>query len=133
MNVESPHSAEDPERILAFDFIRATENAALRAHPWLGWGDKNKADFAGSDAICRGLDGGHVMLTDSRTASVILTGGYETARMFQVWRTSMPLCAETSGTITPHSIRIALAGRPIRVGAPMSVLCDPPFQVALPS
>ncbi len=40
---------------------------------------------------------GRAMLTDSRIASAILTGGYETARMFQGWRPSLPLCAETSG------------------------------------
>lgn len=40
---------------------------------------------------------GRAMLTDVRIASVILTGGYETARMFQSWRPSLPLFAETSG------------------------------------
>ncbi|WP_346331476.1 bifunctional proline dehydrogenase/L-glutamate gamma-semialdehyde dehydrogenase [Prosthecobacter sp. SYSU 5D2] len=40
---------------------------------------------------------GRTMLTDSRIAGVILTGGYETARMFQSWRPSLPLYAETSG------------------------------------
>ena len=40
---------------------------------------------------------GRAMLTDPRIASVILTGGFETARMFQSWRPSLPLSAETSG------------------------------------
>ena len=40
---------------------------------------------------------GRAFLTDARIASVILTGGYETARMFQSWRPSLPLYAETSG------------------------------------
>ena len=58
MNHEQPaFCTEDPERILAFDFIRATENAALNSHPWLGRGDKNKADQAACDAIRGVLDG----------------------------------------------------------------------------
>lgn len=40
---------------------------------------------------------GRTLLTDPRIASVILTGGYETARKFQSWRPSLPLFAETSG------------------------------------
>ena len=40
---------------------------------------------------------GKRMLTDERIAACILTGGYETARMFQSWRPSLPLYAETSG------------------------------------
>jgi fructose-1,6-bisphosphatase II len=51
------HLIEDPERILAFDFIRATESAALNAWPWLGRGDKNSADQAACDAIRGVLDG----------------------------------------------------------------------------
>jgi len=46
-------SANDrhPERSLQFDFVRATENAALSAIDWLGRGDKESADAAASDAI----------------------------------------------------------------------------------
>jgi RHH-type proline utilization regulon transcriptional repressor/proline dehydrogenase/delta 1-pyrroline-5-carboxylate dehydrogenase len=40
---------------------------------------------------------GRALITDARIASVILTGGYETARMFQSWRPALPLYAETSG------------------------------------
>ncbi|MDB6126384.1 MAG: glpX [Verrucomicrobia bacterium] len=40
-----------PERSLQFDFVRATENAALSAIDWLGRGDKESADAAASDAI----------------------------------------------------------------------------------
>ncbi len=40
---------------------------------------------------------GKALLTDTRIASVILTGGYETARKFQSWRPGLPLYAETSG------------------------------------
>src|SRR5712692_9772335 len=44
----------DIERIVEFDFVRATEAAALNALPWLGRGDKEKADAAACDAI-RGM------------------------------------------------------------------------------
>jgi fructose-1,6-bisphosphatase II len=41
----------DPERTIEFEFIRATENAALNVLPWLGRGDKERADAAACDAI----------------------------------------------------------------------------------
>lgn len=44
----------DLERIIEFDFVRATEHAALNAIQWLGRGDKNAADAAACDAI-RGM------------------------------------------------------------------------------
>src|SRR6187397_2311581 len=44
----------DIERIIEFDFVRATEAAALNALPWLGRGEKEKADAAACDAI-RGM------------------------------------------------------------------------------
>lgn len=44
----------DPERIIEFEFLRATEAAALNAMRWLGRGDKERADAAACDAI-RGL------------------------------------------------------------------------------
>jgi fructose-1,6-bisphosphatase II len=44
----------DIERVIEFDFVRATEAAALNALPWLGRGEKEKADGAASDAI-RGM------------------------------------------------------------------------------
>ncbi len=44
----------DIERIIELDFVRATEAAALNALPWLGRGQKEKADGAASDAI-RGM------------------------------------------------------------------------------
>ncbi len=40
---------------------------------------------------------GKSLITDSRTAAVILTGSYETARNFQSWRPDLALFAETSG------------------------------------
>src|SRR5271165_4271869 len=41
----------DVERTVEFEFVRATENAALNVLPWLGRGDKEKADAAACDAI----------------------------------------------------------------------------------
>lgn len=40
---------------------------------------------------------GRALVDDDRTDAVILTGAYETARMFQDWRPSLRLFAETSG------------------------------------
>ena len=44
-------SSYDRERVLEFEFVRATENAALNAMHWLGRGEKEKADEAACDAI----------------------------------------------------------------------------------
>jgi fructose-1,6-bisphosphatase II len=44
----------DIERIIEFDFVRATEAAALNSLRWLGRGDKEKADGAACDAM-RGM------------------------------------------------------------------------------
>jgi fructose-1,6-bisphosphatase II len=44
----------DYERLIAFDFLRATEQAALHSLQWLGKGDKEAADAAACDAI-RGM------------------------------------------------------------------------------
>jgi fructose-1,6-bisphosphatase II len=41
----------DPERTIEFEFIRATENAALNVLHWLGRGNKEQADAAACDAI----------------------------------------------------------------------------------
>jgi fructose-1,6-bisphosphatase II len=46
-----PHSFDDPERTIEFEFVRATENAALNAIHWLGRGQKEAADAAAVDAI----------------------------------------------------------------------------------
>jgi fructose-1,6-bisphosphatase II len=44
-------STYDLERVLEFEFVRATENAALNAIHWLGRGEKEKGDAAACDAI----------------------------------------------------------------------------------
>ncbi len=48
---ESPDTERDPERSIEFEFVRATENAALNAIHWVGRGDKEQADAAACDAI----------------------------------------------------------------------------------
>ncbi len=48
----------DIERIIEFDFVRATEAAALNSLRWLGRGDKEKADDAACDAM-RGMSHGN--------------------------------------------------------------------------
>src|SRR6202048_2935912 len=47
-------SYHDIARIIEFDFVRATEAAALNSLRWLGRGDKERADAAACDAI-RGM------------------------------------------------------------------------------
>ncbi|MGH9307799.1 MAG: class II fructose-bisphosphatase [Vicinamibacterales bacterium] len=47
---------QDPERTIEFEFVRATENAALQAIHWLGRGEKETADAAAVDAIRGVLD-----------------------------------------------------------------------------
>ena len=42
---------QDAERTIEFEFVRATENAALNAMHWIGKGDKESADAAACDAI----------------------------------------------------------------------------------
>jgi fructose-1,6-bisphosphatase II len=49
--MEESLSVADPERTVEFEFIRATENAALNVMPWMGRGEKEKADAAACDAI----------------------------------------------------------------------------------
>ena len=53
----------DPERSIDLDLVRCTENAALAGWKWFGKGEKEKADFAATDAMrgmfqlidCKGL------------------------------------------------------------------------------
>lgn len=44
-------TSSDPERTIEFEFVRATENAALNSLAWLGRGEKELADAAACDAI----------------------------------------------------------------------------------
>src|SRR2546423_12538043 len=49
-------SYHDIERIIEFDFVRATEAAALNSLRWLGRGDKEAADAAACAAMRRMFD-----------------------------------------------------------------------------
>lgn len=49
--MEHSLTAIDPERTVEFEFVRATENAALNVLPWLGRGEKEMADAAACDAM----------------------------------------------------------------------------------
>jgi fructose-1,6-bisphosphatase II len=58
MNTDIRHSSlnpfkteRDPERAIEFEFVRATENAALNTIHFVGKGDKESADAAACDAI----------------------------------------------------------------------------------
>lgn len=51
MNDSDRIMIEHPDRNLAMELVRATEAAAIRAYPWIGHGDKNKADGAAVDAM----------------------------------------------------------------------------------
>src|SRR5437868_4081259 len=62
-------SPKDLERVLEFEFVRATENAALTAIHWLGRGEKEKGDAAACDAIYGVFD-----ILDIRGAVVIGEG-----------------------------------------------------------
>ncbi|PPG88667.1 proline dehydrogenase family protein [Rathayibacter rathayi] len=50
---------------------------------------------------------GRALITDPLVDRVLLTGSYETARLFRSWRPDLPLQAETSGKnaiiVTPHA------------------------------
>jgi fructose-1,6-bisphosphatase II len=66
-----PNATESPdhERTLEYEFVRATENAALNVLHWLGRGEKEKADGAACDAISGVFD-----LVDIRGEVVIGEG-----------------------------------------------------------
>ncbi|TQL47305.1 fructose-1,6-bisphosphatase II [Homoserinimonas aerilata] len=51
MSTETGTMINHPDRNLAMELVRATEAAAIRAYPWIGHGDKNKADGAAVDAM----------------------------------------------------------------------------------
>ncbi len=61
--------AFDMQRLVEFDFLRATEMAALHCMQWMGKGDKEAADAAACDAIRGMFD-----LTDIRGEVVIGEG-----------------------------------------------------------
>lgn len=84
-------SSLDLERILEFEFVRATENAALQAIHWLGRGEKEKADAAACAAIAGVFD-----LLDIRGEVVIGEGikdnapGIFVGEQLGTWRNGSP-------------------------------------------
>ena len=66
---QPPDQLADAARVIEFDFVRATEAAALHALKWLGRGDKIAADDAATDAM-RGM----LSLIDMRGICVIGEG-----------------------------------------------------------
>ncbi|MEO6052603.1 MAG: class II fructose-bisphosphatase [Chthoniobacterales bacterium] len=50
----------DVERNIEFEFVRATENAALNSIHWMGRGEKEKADAAACEAIYGAFDSVHI-------------------------------------------------------------------------
>lgn len=106
----------DVERTVQFDFVRATENAALNAIQWLGRGEKELADAAACDAIRGMFD-----LMDICGEVVIGEGIKDNAPgIFK---------GEQLGTWVPGSVRYELALDPIdgttniAKGAPNSIAC----------
>jgi fructose-1,6-bisphosphatase II len=84
-------SSYDLERVLEFEFVRATENAALQAIHWLGRGEKELADGAACAAIYGVFD-----LLDIRGEVVIGEGikdnapGIFVGEHLGTWRTGSP-------------------------------------------
>ncbi len=84
-------SSYDRERVLEFEFVRATENAALNAMHWLGRGEKERADEAACDAIYGVFD-----LVDVRGEVVIGEGikdnapGIFVGEKLGTWREGFP-------------------------------------------
>lgn len=106
----------DVERIIEFDFVRATEAAALNAIQWLGRGEKEKADAAACDAIRGMFD-----LMNICGEVVIGEGIKDNAPgIFK---------GENLGTWTPGTLKFDLALDPIdgttniSKGAPNSISC----------
>ncbi len=93
-------SSLDLERLLEFEFVRATENAALQAIHWLGRGEKERADAAACRAIYGVFD-----LLDVRAQVVIGEGIKDNAPGIFV--------GEQLGTWRPHAPRFDIALDPI--------------------
>src|SRR5688572_19080385 len=91
----TPHNGSlsdtDPERTIEFEFVRATENAALQAIHWLGRGEKEKADAAACAAIAGVFD-----ILDIRGEVVIGEGikdnapGIFVGEQLGTWRNGSP-------------------------------------------
>jgi fructose-1,6-bisphosphatase II len=146
-------TAMDPERTIEFEFVRATENAALNVLPWLGRGEKEKADAAACDAISGVFD-----LVDICGEVVIGEGAKDNAPglflgdRLGTWRTGSPrfdvAVDPIDGTTNlanglPNSISVMGASERLAHGSPamtsipsfysMKVAFGPPVVQALMS
>lgn len=90
----------DAERNIEFEFVRATENAALNVVHWLGRGEKEKADGAACDALYGVFD-----MVDMRGEVVIGEGIKDNAPGI--------FLGEKLGRWTPDSPRFDIALDPI--------------------
>src|SRR5260370_24968857 len=90
----------DAERTVEFEFVRATENAALNVLPWLGRGEKEKADAAACDAINGAFD-----LVDISGEVLIGEGAKDNAPGL--------FLGDRLGTLRPSSPRFDVAVDPI--------------------
>src|SRR5260370_11798474 len=127
-------SPRDLERVLEFEFVRATENAALNAIHWLGRGEKEKGDAAACDAIYGVFD-----MLDIRGEVVIGEGikdnapGIFVGEKLGTWKAGSPrfniALDPIDGTTNlakgmPNSISV-IAAAPLPDG-PASALPNPP-------
>ncbi|MCB1276424.1 fructose-bisphosphatase class II family protein [Prosthecobacter sp.] len=129
-------SAYDLERVLEFEFVRATENAALQAIHWLGRGEKELADGAACSAIYGVFD-----ILDVRGEVVIGEGikdnapGIFVGEHLGTWRDGSPrfniALDPIDGTSNiakglPNSISVIAAAQ-IPDGAPCAMKSIPSF------
>jgi fructose-1,6-bisphosphatase II len=138
MQAELPplRSSLDLERVLEFEFVRATENAALQAIGWLGRGEKELADAAACSAIYGVFD-----ILDIRGEVIIGEGikdnapGIFIGEHLGTWKTGSPhfdiALDPIDGTTniakgTPNSISVMAAAQ-VPEGAPRSMKNIPSF------
>src|SRR5258705_12188916 len=90
----------DIERIIEFDFVRATEAAALNSLRWLGRGDKEAADAAACDAMRGMFDLMNIC------GEVVVGGGIkdDAPRIFK---------GEQPGTSGPGAHQVDIASQPV--------------------
>jgi fructose-1,6-bisphosphatase II len=131
-----PGSRMDQERILEFEFVRATENAVLQAIRWSGRGEKEKADAAACAAIAGVFD-----RLDIRGEVVIGEGikdeapGLFVGERLGTWKAGSPrfdlAMDPIDGTSNvakglPNSISVIAAAQ-VREGAPHAMVNLPSF------
>ncbi len=129
-------SSLDLERVLEFEFVRATENAALQSIHWLGRGEKEKADAAACRAIYGVFD-----ILDVRGQVVIGEGikdnapGIFVGEQIGTWKPGAPrfdiALDPIDGTTNiakglPNSISV-IAAAEVPAGAPTAMRNIPSF------